>query len=59
MLKLLGIGPNTHFPREKVKGADDNSRTVEEPDAVKVCAVVRIERTANPVGWSSGQLTPR
>ena len=44
MLKLLGIGPNTHFPREKVKGADDNSRTVEEPDAVKVACPVLVRR---------------
>ncbi len=31
----------------------------EEPDEVKVCAMVRTDRIANSVGWSSGQLTPR
>jgi len=34
-------------------------QNVEEPDDRKRCAVVRTDRIANSVGWSSRQLTPR
>jgi hypothetical protein len=37
----------------------DKRQIIEEPCEVKVCAVVRTDRTANSVGWSSRQLTPR
>jgi len=50
-----------------VKTADDGSvgstydkgQIIEEPDDGKLCAVVRTDRIANSVGWSSRQLTPR
>jgi hypothetical protein len=37
----------------------DKHPVVEEPDEAKGCAVVRTDRIANSVGWSSRQLTPR
>ncbi|GET42877.1 hypothetical protein MiSe_76950 [Microseira wollei NIES-4236] len=37
----------------------DKHRITEEPCEGKLCAVVRADGIANPVGWSSGQLTPR
>lgn len=42
-----------------VGSTHEKRQIIEEPDEVKVCAVVRADRIANKVGWSSGQLTPR
>ena len=35
MSKLLGIGLIKSYPKAEFEGTDDNSRTIEEPDARK------------------------
>ncbi|MGV2826528.1 hypothetical protein, partial [Myxosarcina sp. GI1(2024)] len=36
------------------QGVYDKHQIVEKLDEVKVCAMIRINRIANTVGWSSG-----